>query len=70
MFGVYTNQIKAPGPDEFPARNLKETTKDISGVLSFIFQQSYEVGTIPSDWSTARMSMIYKKCEKVTPSNY
>ena len=64
------NQTKAAGPDELPARILKETAKEISGVLSNIFQQSYDEGTVPSDWSTARISSIYKKCDKSTPSNY
>ena len=53
------NQTKAADPDEFPARilTLKDTAKQISGVLSLIFQQSYEEGTIPSEWSTARISV-------------
>ena len=52
---------KAAGPDELPARVLKEVSKEISGVLSMIFQQSYNAGRIPDDWSTARISAIYKK---------
>ena len=35
-----------------------------------IFQQSYEEGTVPSDWLTARISAIYKKGDKANPSNY
>ena len=46
------DQTKATGPDELPARILKETAKEIAGVLSVIFQQSYEEGTVPSDWLT------------------
>ena len=42
----------------------------IAGVLSVIFQQSYEEGTVPSDWLTARISAIYKKGDKANPSNY
>ena len=53
------NQTKATGPDELPARILKETANEIVGVLSVIFQQSYEDGTVPSDWLTARISAIY-----------
>ena len=64
------DQTKATGPDELPARILKETAKEIAGVLSVIFQQSYEDGTVPSDWLTARISAIYKKGDKANPPNY
>ena len=64
------DQTKATGPDELPARILKETAKEIAGVLSVIFQQSYEEGTVPSDWLTARISAIYKKGDKANPPNY
>ena len=49
---------------------LKETANEIAGVLSVIFQQSYEEETVPSDWSIARISAIYKKGGKAHPSNY
>ena len=61
---------KAPGPDELPARVLKEVSKEISGVFSMIFQQSYNAGRIPDDWSAARISAIYKNGDKSTPANY
>ena len=64
------DQTKTAGPDELPAKILKETAKEIAGILSVIFQQSYEDGTLPSDWLTARISAIYKKCDNANPSNY
>ena len=64
------DQTKATGPDELPARILKETAKAISGVLSVIFQQSYEDGTVPFDWLTTQISAIYQKGDKANPSNY
>ena len=64
------DQTKATGTDELPARILKETAKEIAGVLSVIFQQSYEEVTVQSDWLTARISAIYKKCDKANPTNY
>ena len=54
------DQTKATGPDELPARILKETAKEIAGVICVTFQ-SYEDGTVPSDWLTARIYAIYKK---------
>jgi hypothetical protein len=35
-----------------------------------IFQQLYEEATVQTDWSTASTSAIYKKSDKVNPSNY
>ena len=64
------DETKATSPDELPTRILKETAKEIAGVLSVIFQQSDENGTVPSDWLTARISAIYKKGDKANPSNY
>ena len=64
------NPTKAAGPDEITSRVLKETGREISGVLAYIFQQSYEEGAIPADWSSARISAIYKKGNKSTPANY
>ena len=64
------DQTKSTGPDELPVRILKETAKEIAGVLSVIFQRSCEDGTVPSDWLPARISAIYKKGDKANPSNY
>ena len=64
------DQTKAIGPDELPARILKETAKGIANVLSVIFQQSYEDRTVPSNWLTARISAIYEKGNKANTSNY
>ena len=61
---------KASGPDELPACVLKETSPQISAVVTVIFQQSYEQGILPSEWSNANISAIYKKGDKSTPSNY
>ena len=64
------NPSKATGPDDLPARVLKEVAHEISGVLAYIFQQSYEEAVLPKDWSAARISAIYKKGDKATPVNY
>ena len=64
------NPTKAAGPDELPSKVLKEVGREIAGALAFVFQQSYEEGAIPKDWSTARISAIYKKGDKDTSANY
>ena len=55
---------KASGPDLIPARFLHEMAEPLSAVLSFIFQQSLDSGTVPDDWRTANVVPILKK--KVT----
>ena len=47
------NPNKACGPDELPARVLKEMSQSASGWLAFIFQQSLNLNAVPSDWSKA-----------------
>ena len=44
------NPHKATGPDSIPARLLKETAKEITPALTFIFQASTNQSKIPSDW--------------------
>ena len=64
------NPNKACGPDELPARVLKEISQSASGWLAFIFQQSLNLNTVPSDWSKALITAVYKKDNKSLPSNY
>ena len=64
------NPNKACGPDELPARVLKEISQSASGWFAFIFQQSLNLNTVPSDWSKALITAVYKKDNKSLPSNY
>ena len=73
--GVYKqllqlNPRKACGPDETPARVLKELAPSVASWLSFIFQQSYDTGAVPSDWTKALVTAIHKKDSKSNPANY
>ena len=42
------NQNKATGPDELPARVLKETAEQIAPIITHIFQQSYNTSKLPT----------------------
>ena len=56
------NPNKASGPDEIPAKVLKETANEISPIIHHhIFQQSYTSGQLPEAWKTALVTAIYKK---------
>lgn len=61
---------KACGPDELPARVLKEISQSASGWLAFIFQQSLNLNAVPLDWSKALITAVFKKDNKSLPSNY
>jgi len=64
------NPNKAAGPDEITARFMRDVADNISPILTFIFRQSYDTGTIPKDWSKAMVSAVYKKGDKSSPENY
>ncbi|KXJ07198.1 putative RNA-directed DNA polymerase from transposon BS [Exaiptasia diaphana] len=64
------NPSKSPGPDELSPRVLREFSTEISPMLTFIFQQSYDSGTLPDDWRIAMVIPIHKKSNKDNPENY
>ena len=64
------NSSKASGPDLLPTRILKFIASEIPPVLSVIFQQSYDTGTVPTDWTQANITAVFKKGDKTKPSNY
>ena len=64
------NHNKATGPDELPARVLKETAAEIAPIITHIFQQSYNTSKLPDDWLQALVTPIHKKNLKSDPANY
>ena len=61
---------KASGPDDVPARVLKECATSISPILQKIYQKSLSTGNLPEDWLNANVTPIYKKGDRTKPSNY
>ena len=61
---------KAQGPDNIPARILKEMASRIAHILTIIFQKSINSGTPPSDWLKAHIVPIHKKNDRTITSNY
>ncbi len=61
---------KATGPDDIPARLLKECAPAITPVLTLIFQISFKQGRIPKDWKHANVTPLFKKGDRANPANY
>ena len=49
---------KASGPDNIPARVLKECVPSAAPILQKIFQKSISTGILPDDWLNANVSPI------------
>ena len=52
---------KATGPDEIPAKLLKETASVIAPSLCKIFNKSLQLGSLPSVWKLANVVPVHKK---------
>ncbi|KAK3095084.1 hypothetical protein FSP39_010107 [Pinctada imbricata] len=61
---------KASGPDNIPNMMLKNCAEELAPVLTNIFQQSLDTGTLPKDWRNANISPVFKKGNKHVASNY
>lgn len=64
------NPSKAAGPDSVPCRILKELSSSHAPVLTAIFQQSLDTGVLPTAWSTAYVTPVFKKGSSSLPENY
>ena len=61
---------KASGPDNIPNRILKETAIQVSPFLTKLFNQSLQIGKLPTDWNKANVTPIFKKGSRQEPKNY
>ena len=52
---------EASGPDLIPARILRDTASELAVVISSLFQQSYDSGTLPYAWKLANIFAIFKE---------
>ena len=68
LAGIKTN--KAAGPDKIPCRILQELAPELAPILTAIFIQSLTTGQLPSQWSTAYVSPVFKKGQTCSPENY
>nr|VZI42503.1 unnamed protein product [Spirometra erinaceieuropaei] len=63
-------ESKSPGPDEIPAKILKELAGELSKPLSMLFHTSFETGYLPPDWKSAWITPLYKGGIRVSANNY
>ena len=61
---------KASGPDEIPARLLKEFSEEFATLLTFLFQTSIQQSLVPLDWKHANIMPTFKKGDRSLCSNY
>ena len=61
---------KAAGPDSLKPIVLKELRHEILDLVSLIFQKSLNTGQVPTDWTKANVSPLYKKGDTSDPANY
>ena len=64
------NPKKASGPDLLPTRLTKENAIILAPVLTHIFQQALDTGSVPKDWTKANVSAVFKKGKRSDPANY
>ena len=58
------------GPDDIPPEFIKRCSLWLTLPLSYLFRLSFREGYIPTVWSTARVTPIFKKGDAADPQNY
>ena len=61
---------KAIGPDNISNVILKECANQLAQGLSEIFQNSIDSGKLPTDWTNAKISPVFKKGDVRLAENY
>jgi hypothetical protein len=64
------NFNKATGVDQVHPFVLKACSKSLSQPLSIIFKTSYYSGVIPDEWLKANITPLFKRGNKLEPTNY
>lgn len=58
------------GVDEINSKILKNAREYCSMILECIFSQSYHLHALPRDWTTNKVTPVFKSGDSQTPSNY
>nr|VZI00015.1 unnamed protein product [Spirometra erinaceieuropaei] len=63
-------EATSPGPDELPAKFLKELATELAEPLCLLFKASVDAGRLPPEWKTAWISPIHKIGSRASANNY
>ena len=61
---------KSSGPSDINAKCLQLTLPSISSSITRILNLSLSTGSVPSCWKAANVTPVFKKGDKLNPSNY
>ena len=61
---------KTSGPDQIPARTLKETAHEIAPSFCDLFNKLLSLGSLPTEWKLTNIVPVYKKEYKEYIENY
>jgi len=64
------NPAKACGPDQNRPIFLKELHLELAPIVQILFQRSYDAGKLPTDWTSALVTPLFKKGIKSKASYY
>lgn len=61
---------KAPGPDKITNELMRGTIKELSPILTKMFNETLNTGFIPSQWAESHIILLHKKGPKDDIGNY
>ena len=64
------NPNKSKGPDNIDGLLLKNCAQSISYPLTILFNISFRIGSLPTEWKMANIVPVYKKGDKNCIENY
>ena len=56
---------KSPGPDNIHPRTLYELRHELTLPLQILFETSYKLNQLPSDWKLGHITAIFKRVKNV-----
>ena len=61
---------KATGPDDIPTIVMKKCAEQLARPLMLVFNKTLTESKLPRDWKMAKITPIFKKGSRRSPSNY